>query len=403
MARLSNGIALLVALGASAAAAQDRAVTIHAGQLLDGRGGSARDVTITVTGSKITAVTKGATTPADYEFGKLTVLPGLIDSHTHITAHFNKDGRASTQGESGETKGVKWAENVELTLMSGYTTIQSMGSDDDYVLRDAIASGRLIGPRLLTSGRPINDPKMTPDAIRAYVRQSKANGADFIKLFASESIRDGGGPTLSDAQVQAACGEAKAQGMRIWVHAHAASAVTQAVNASCYAITHGFLTTQKELDLMARKGTWFEPNVGVVLQNYIAHRKNYEGIGNYTSAAFESMIEYAGKAPAFWERVHKTKGLKVISGGDTNAGAEGNNVQEVIFRVQNGQPAMDAIVDSTSTDAEALGLGQTVGSIVPGMEADIIAVDGDPLKDITALRKVTFVMKGGKVYKNVAK
>jgi imidazolonepropionase-like amidohydrolase len=402
MVRLRFGIGLLVSLSASAALAQSAPVTIHAGQLLDGRGGSARDMTITVVGSKITKVAKGSG-PADYEFAKLTVLPGLIDSHVHITAHFNKDGRATTAGESGEMQGVKWAENLSITLMNGYTTIQSMGSDDDYVLRSAIQSGRLIGPRLLTSGRPFNNPKLTPEEIRAYVNQAKANGADFIKIFASKSIRDGGGPTLTDAQVQAACGEAKKLGMRTWVHAHAAVAVQQASNAGCWTVTHGFLTTQADLDLMVRNGTYFEPNVGLVLQNYIAHRKNYEGIGNYTTEAFESMIEYAKLAPALWQRVYKTKGLKVLSGGDTNAGAEGNNVAEVIFRVNNGQPAMDAIVDSTSTNAEALGLGDQVGAIVPGMEADIIAVAGDPVKDINALRDVRFVMKGGKVYKNVAK
>jgi len=393
--------AALLALLASPALAQDKPVTIHAGQLLDGKGGSRRDVTITVQDGKIVKVGKGAGKP-DYEFAKLTVLPGLIDSHVHITTHFNKEGRATAAGETGEEKGLKWAENVELTLMAGYTTIQSIGSDDDYPLRAAIASGRLAGPRLLTSGKPITNPQMTPDEIRAFVDKSKENGADLIKIFASKSIRDGGAPTMSQEQMNAACGEANKLGMRTWVHAHAPEAVRRSVLAGCWTVTHGFLATQAEFDLMASKGTYFEPNMGLVLQNYLAHRPNYEGIGNYTADAFTSMAGFVEQAPAIWNKMYHTKGLKILTGGDTNAGAEGSNANEIVWRVQHGQPAMDAIVSVTSRNAEALRLGDKIGSIAPGMEADIIAVPGDPLKDITVLKSVRFVMKGGKVYKNVA-
>lgn len=392
--------AAVLALLAPPAMAQEKPVTIHAGQLLDGRGGARRDVTITVQGGKIVRLGKAAGKP-DYEFAALTVLPGLIDSHVHITTHFNNEGRATAAGETGEEKGLKWAENVELTLMAGYTTIQSVGSDDDYALRAAIASGRLAGPRLLTSGKPINNPQMTPDEIRAFVDKTKANGADLIKIFASKSIRDGGTPTMSQEQMDAACGEANKLGMRTWVHAHASEAVRRATLAGCFTVTHAFLASQAEFDLMASKGTFFEPNMGVVLENYLAHRSNYEGIGNYRADAFTSMADFLKQAPAIWDKMYHTKGLKILTGGDTNAGAEGNNADEIVWRVQHGQPAMDAIVSATSTNAEALRLADKVGAIAPGMEADIIAVAGDPLKDITVLKSVRFVMKGGKVYKNV--
>jgi imidazolonepropionase-like amidohydrolase len=377
-------------------------ITIHAGALINGKGKVTRDVTITVLGTKITAVTPGKPAKPTYEFARLTVLPGLIDSHVHITAHFNDEGRATDKDETGEQRGLKWAENAYATLMGGFTTIQSIGSDEDYPLRKAIAGGRLPGPRLLTSGKPLGDPKMTPDQIRAFVRQTKANGADVVKIFASKSSREGGAPTMTDAQMQAACGEAKQIGIRTWVHAHAAAAVRQAIQAGCHAITHARFVTQSELNLAAQRGVYIEPSWGVVQQNYLAHQPNYEGLGNYTKEAFAEMRRYQPSTPAVWRMMLATKGLKLLSGGDTNAGAEGHNVEEIVWRVHNGQKPMDAITVATSKDAGAVGLGAVTGAIVPGMEADIIAVKGDPLTDITALRSVVFVMKGGTVYKNVA-
>ncbi len=377
-------------------------ITIHAGELIDGKGAVMRDMTITVTGTKITAITKGKPAAPTYEFASLTVMPGLIDTHVHITAHFNDEGRATDKGESGEQQGLKWAENVYKTLMAGFTTIQSIGSDEDYPLRKAIAGGRLPGPRLLTSGQPINNPKMTPDEIRAFVDKKKADGSDLIKIFASKSSRDGGAPTMTDAQIEAACGEAKKLGMRTWVHAHAAAGVRQSILAGCYTVTPARFVAQSELDLAAERGVYIEPSWGVVQQNYLAHQVNYEGIGNYTKEAFEEMKRYQPTTPAVWRMMLATKGLKLLSGGDTNAGAEGHNAEETIWRVDNGQKPMDALVVTTSADAKALGLGSVTGSITPGLEADIIAVKGDPLKDITSLRNVVFVMKGGTVYKNVA-
>ncbi|MDB5688196.1 MAG: amidohydrolase [Sphingomonas bacterium] len=377
-------------------------ITIHAGELIDGTGKVMRDMTVTVLGTKITGLKAGRPAQPTYDFARLTVLPGLIDSHVHITAHFNDEGRATDKEESGEQRGLKWSENAYATLMGGFTTVQSIGSDEDYPLRKAIAGGRLPGPRLLTSGQPIGDPKMTPEEIRAFVRKTKANGADVVKIFASKSSREGGAPTMTDAQMAAACGEAKKIGIRTWVHAHAAAAVRQAILAGCHAITHARFVTQSELDLAVQRGVYIEPSWGVVQQNYLAHQPNYEGLGNYTKEAFAEMRRYQPSTPAVWRMMLATKGLKLLSGGDTNAGAEGHNVEELVWRVHNGQKPMDAITIATSRDAEATGLKAVTGTIAPGMEADIIAVDGNPLTDITALRKVVFVMKGGTVYKNVA-
>jgi imidazolonepropionase-like amidohydrolase len=280
--------------------------------------------------------------------------------------------------------------------------VQSIGAATDLPLRAAIARG-LPGPRLLTSSTPLTDVSLTPDQIRAFVRKTAADGADLIKIFATKSIREGGGQTLSDAQILAACDEARALGKRIWVHAHAASAVRASAEAGCTTVTHGFQITPAEAALMAQRGTFFEPQTGLLLQNYIENKPRFFGIGNYDEAGFKFMEEAIPLSLSMFKLALAQPGLKILMGTDGGAGAHGQNAREIVYRVKvGGQPAMDAILGATSLNASALGLSNTIGSLAPGMEADLIAVDGDPLTDITALQRVLFVMKGGKIYKNLA-
>ncbi len=377
-------------------------IVIRAGTLIDGKGGVQRNVTIVVEGSHIMRIGSTNQPRVDYDFPKLTLLPGLIDTHVHIDGHFGKDGRASNRGETPAEQILFATENAYVTLMAGFTTVQSVGSPSDVTLRDAIARGQLPGPRLLTSISPVTENTGTPDQIREHVRKMLAQGADLIKIFASKSIRDGGGQTLSDEQLVAACGEAKAAGKRTWVHAHAASAVRAATLAGCTTVTHGSQVTDQELALMAERGTFFEPNVGLVLQNYFENKARFLGIGNYNEEGFKFMEQGLPMMLDVFKRALKQKGLKLIMGTDAVAGAHGQNAREIVHRVQaGGQPAMEAIIGATSLAAEALGMKDRIGSIAPGMEADLIAVEGDPQRDITALRRVVFVMKGGRVYKNV--
>jgi imidazolonepropionase-like amidohydrolase len=381
--------------------ASPKPITIHAGELIDGTGKVMRDMTITVIGTKITAVTPGKSAQPTYEFARLTVLPGLIDSHVHITAHFDDNDRNETKNESREQQSLKWAENVWLTLMGGFTTIQSIGATDDLVLRKAIEGGRLPGPRLLTSGQPLTNPKMSIEEIRRTVRERKAQGVDLIKMMVTRSIRDGGGQTWSDAQIAAACDEAGKQGLRTWVHAHADSAVRSAVDGHCWAVTHAQLATLETLAYARDKGMYIEPTFGLVQPNYMRNKPKLLGTGNYTEDAFKYMEGNVQENRDKWRRFLTVKNLAYLSGGDTNAGAEGDNAREIIWRVQQGQEPMPAIVAATSVNARALKLGDKIGTIAPGMEADIIAVDGDPLNDILSLWRVRFVMKGGTVYKDL--
>jgi imidazolonepropionase-like amidohydrolase len=392
--------ALLFVATASVAQSQ---IVIRAGSLIDGRGGTRREVNIVVDGSTITRI-DAATRPVTYDLSRLTVLPGLIDTHVHIDSHFGKDGRASNVGETPTQRALYAAENAYVTLMAGFTTVQSIGSASDIDLRDAIARGSLPGPRLLTSAGQLTDTRLTPEQIRDWVLTTVGRGADLVKIFASKSIREGGGQTMSDAQIRAACEAAKNAGRRIWVHAHAASAVRASSDAGCTAVAHGSQVTDSELSLMAQHGTYFEPNIGLVSQNYLENKSRYLGIGNYDEAGFKFTEEGIPVKLAMFKRALNAKGLKIIMGTDATAGAHGQNAREIVYRVQvGGQPAMDAIIAATSLNAEALGLHDQVGTLASGMQADLIAVDGDPLTDITALRRVVFVMRGGKVYKNVSR
>jgi imidazolonepropionase-like amidohydrolase len=154
---------------------------------------------------------------------------------------------------------------------------------------------------------------------------------------------------------------------------------------------------------MADRGTYFEPNIGLLIQNYLRNRPKYLGIGNFSEAGFRFMEEALPGNIAMFKKAITVGGLKLLMGTDAGAGAHGRNVDEVITRVrEGGQPAMDAITSLTSINAQALGLSDRVGAIKPGLDADLIAVDGDPIKDITALSRVVFVMKGGKIYRNTA-
>lgn len=393
---------LLLLLGAaSVASAQAPTTVVKVGTLLDGKGGVRHNVTIVVEGSKIKSIGPSTERPT-YDFSRATVMPGLIDTHVHIDSHFGKDGKPAGRGDTPQQGMLYASENAYLMLINGFTTTQSVGSRLDPDLRDAINRGVLPGPRLLTSISPINERTGTPDEIRAFARKIVADGADLVKLFAGKSIREGGGQTMTDAQIFAACDEAKKLGKRTWVHAHADSTARTAALAGCYCVTHGSQVSDATMRLMAEKGTYFEPNVGLVTQNYIEQKSHYFGSGNFDEAGFAFMEKGIPMKADMFKRALKIKGLKLLMGTDGVAGAFGQNAREIVYRVDSaGQPAMDAIIGATSLAAKALQLDNQVGSLAPGMEADLIAVDGDPTKDITAVRRVMFVMKGGKVFKNV--
>lgn len=380
---------------------REKCIVIAASELLDGRGGVLRDTRIVIEGSKIVALDPKAG-PVDYDLRGRTVLPGWIDAHVHITWSFGPDGKNAGQG--GTTpEAVRAAEsNAWKTLLAGFTTVQSVGSAADIPLRDAIAAGKLPGPRILTSAEPVfgrGEKTGTPEELRAFVRKQKAAGADLIKVYASRGMSRGT-MTLSQEQLNAICDEAKKVGLRTLVHAYR-DAVRATILAGCTEIEHGLGASDEDLKLAAEKGVYLDPQAGLLLETYLRYKTEYLAPPYYTEEGFAAMKDLIGAHQEFLRRALRVPGLKIVYGTDAVAGAHGQNAEDFIHRVRDcGMEPMAAMVSANSLGAEVLGMADQIGSIAPGMQADIIALDGDPLNDITAVRRVAFVMKGGKVFKN---
>src|SRR5262245_6548074 len=317
--------------------AQNKRIVIAASTLLDGKGQLLHDTRIVIEGSKIVAVDPKAG-PVDYDLLGLTVLPGWIDSHVHITWSFGPDGRNAGGGVTTQEAAYSAAANAWATLMAGFTTVQSVGSPTDIPLRDAIAIGQLPGPRILTAVQPLigrGDQTGSPDEIRAFIRNQKTAGADLIKIFAANSIRRPD-PTLLQEQLNAACGEAKKLGLRTLVHAYK-DAVRMATLAGCTEIEHGSLASDEDLKLMVQKGTWLDPQAGLVMENYLLNKEKFIGTPGYPEEVFPIVKEMIPIFHSFFKQALKIPGLKIVFGSDAVAGSHGRNAEEFIDRVQIGR------------------------------------------------------------------
>jgi len=375
------------------------AVVLISDYALDGKGGVRRGARIGVADGKITTL-DDRSTKRSIDLRGYTVLPGWIDTHVHLDSHWDRSGRIATDSEPAMEAATAIAGAAWETFMAGFTTVQSVGDESEKPLRDAIRDHGFPGPRVLTSLSPIMaDTNTSLDSLRALVRARKAAGADLIKIFASNSQRVGAKPTLTPAQLAALCGEAKALGLRTMVHAYR-SQVSVAARAGCNQVEHATYATREEIEAAASAGAVLSPQVGLVVQNYLLNKARYLGVGNYTEAGMAIMERDLPLDFEVCRLAVSTPGAKVVFSTDATAGAHGRNAEEFLGRVEHcGQSAMAALVSANSVAAEALGMGDRIGTLAPGLEADIIALDGDPLADVTAVRRVVFVMRGGVVYR----
>jgi imidazolonepropionase-like amidohydrolase len=424
----AGACAALLTMAAAPAAARD--LVIHAGRLIDGVGKAPRtQVSILVHDDRITSVEPGFLTPKGAEVIDLstsTVLPGLIDDHVHITQSFHKgDPIHTAMTRTNFDDAIEATAYARDTLMAGFTSARDVGADTEVIvaLKRAINAGVIPGPRLWVAGTPLGptgghgdsanglDPELShphwtdnlidsPEAARRAVRTLRREGADLIKIMPSGGVMSiGDDPALqlmADDEIKAVIETAHALGMKVAAHAHGKQAIDHAIALGVDSIEHGTYADAESYKLFKAHGTYFVPTMLVGAKVYDHAKAHPEDLNPSTAQKALTVVPYMQK------NLHDAyaAGVKIAFGTDTfGMSNHGENAQEFAIMVRAGMSPMDAIVAATWNAADLIGDTKDIGSIQPGRYADIIAVDGDPLKDVTVLEKVPFVMKGGVVYK----
>jgi imidazolonepropionase-like amidohydrolase len=400
-----------------------KTVVIHAGHLLDVKTGKTlANQTIVIRGDKITNVGSDSQVPAGaqvVDLSNATVLPGLIDAHTHLTYMTNFG--YSALGISIPRQALYGAHSARVTLDAGFTTVRNVGADGfaDVALRDAINAGDVPGPRMLVSGPALSitgghgDNNLLPfeyhassdgaadgvEGVRHMVRQNVKYGADLIKFMASGGVLSkGDNPQASQytlEEMKTIVEEAHRLGRKVAAHAHGAQAILWASEAGVDSIEHGSYIDDAAIAEMKKNGTYLVPTL--YLMDWFF--ENAETIG--TPA--EMIAKGHEVMPAARKNIARAfaAGVKVGFGTDAAVYPHGLNAHEFAVMVKLGLTPLQAIQAATINDADLLGWSNKVGTIEPGKWADIVAVDGDPLADVTTLERVKFVMKGGEVVKNL--
>ena len=326
-------------------------ITIKAAHVLDGKGGNLANGVITVQGSKITAI--GPQTPEmgpiTYDLGNATVMPGLIDVHVHLQWYFGPNGKYGDRtGVGPEYEGEQVQANAKATLLAGFTTIQSLGWAKDVPLRAAIAADLIEGPRILTSvsqiqgsrGGGANAVPLTPDQLREAVRSAKAAGADVIKFFASASIREGGKITSRRSRPTPCAARPRRWACARSCTRTSSDSIIVSVKAGCTEIEHGLFADDAAIKAMKEANVYFDPNIGLVLQNYLENEDKYMGSGNFNEEGFASMKAALPNLPVVFKKA-LAAGLRMPMGTDAVAGAHGQNAREIIARVARRRPEAD--------------------------------------------------------------
>jgi imidazolonepropionase-like amidohydrolase len=422
----SMAVSILWSGASLAAAAQPPVppVAIHAAHVVDPASGKVLDdQIILVQGDKISAIGSARTlsVPADarrIELGARTILPGLIDCHVHITAMANEEG-ANGLLVTTPREAINGVVNAKLTLEAGFTTIRNLGAGGfaDVALRDAINDGAVEGPRMLVSGPALGatgghaDENLLPFeyhrssdgaadgpwALRAKVRQNAKYGADVIKFMSTGGVLSHGdsvgGQQLTQEEMNAVVDEAHMWGRRVAVHAHGAAGIKGAILAGADSIEHSSLIDDEGIKLAKARGTYL--SMDIYNDDFILAEGEKMGI---EPASMDKERAIGKLQRENFEKAFKA-GVKMVFGTDAGVYPHGDNAKQFAVMVRYGMSPMQAIQAATVTSADLLGLGDKVGRIAPGYYADLIAVDADPIKDVSSLEHVSFVMKGGAVWK----
>ncbi|MFN8336383.1 MAG: amidohydrolase family protein [Cyclobacteriaceae bacterium] len=417
-----------IVLIASTVSAYAQKTVIHCGNLIDGKSNEVQtQMTLVIEGNKIVSVQKGFTTPAAGEklvdLSTKTVLPGLIDMHVHLESETNKDQNLQRFTSNEADIAFRSTVFAKRTLMAGFTTVRDLGgSGVNISLRNAINQGLVVGPRVFTAGKSIattgghadptngyrkdlmGDPGPkegvinSPEEARQAVRQRYKDGADMIKITATGGVlsiaKDGSGPQFTDEELKGIIETAKDYGMHTAAHAHGAEGMKRAVLAGITTIEHGTKMTPEIMDLMKQKGTYFVPTI--TAGKFVAEKAKEPGY--YHPLVVPKALEIGPQIQKTFAEAYK-RGVKIAFGTDAGVFPHGENAREFIYMVEVGMPAMEAIKSATVVPAGILGMADKIGTLEAGKLADIVAVDDNPLKNISTMTNVTFVMKDGVVYK----
>ncbi|MEZ5565596.1 MAG: amidohydrolase family protein [Gammaproteobacteria bacterium] len=423
-----SAIALMPVIGTAAPTEPERYVLVHAGTLLAVPGEPVRkNMTVVVHNDRVERVVSGFITAADLDpaskgtvavvdLSDRFVLPGLIDSHVHLRSEPTFSRHRTERGDRNPPSAAEYTVNAVIfarrNLAAGFTTVRDLGSDDQsvFAVRNAINQGRLLGPRILVSGSALAVTgghgdglplDQTADAAarlregtcdgaiecRRAVRYQYKLGADVIKVTATGGFASNTGlePQLFPDEIEAIVATAHLVGLKVAAHAYSPVAIKQAVHAGVDSIEHGFLLDDEGIALMKKAGTYLVPTLSA----------------SYPPPIFRipdpPSVKLRNEYKAF-ERAYKA-GVKIAFGTDAGTFSHGDNAKEFEYMVQFGMTTADAIRSATVSAADLLGLGADVGTLVPGKVADLIAVSGDPLANISVLRRIDFVMKGGRIAK----
>ncbi|MDX1405144.1 MAG: amidohydrolase family protein [Woeseiaceae bacterium] len=415
---------LLLAAGIAAAD-----TLIHAGRVIDGESDRAvSERTIRVSGDTIIGIERGYASPGAndtvIDLRDRTVLPGLMDLHVHLTGEYSQRSNLNRFILNEADYAFDAALHAKRTLEAGFTVVRNLGDTFNVTvaLRKAIEAGDVPGPRIFTAAHSLAstgghadstngwaahfgaDPTPKDGIVnsvedaRKAVRQRYKDGADWIKITATGGVlsvaKSGQNPQFTDEELQAIVDTAADYDLRVAAHAHGTEGMKRAVIAGVASIEHGTFMSEEVMDLMRERGTYFVPTI--MAGNWVAEKSKIDGF-------FPELVR--PKAAAIGPVIKSTfakayaRGVPIVFGTDTGVSAHGDNAQEFALMVEGGMPPMEAIQSATSVAADFLQIGDTHGTLEAGKQADIIAVPGNPLEDITAMQRVSFVMKGGKVYK----
>ena len=402
-------------------------IIIHCGVLIDGDSDKPQKVmSVLIQEDKIIDVTEGYVNAGEndnlIDLNNFTVLPGLMDMHVHLSGESNPKKYMERFTLNLDDFAYQSTMFAERTLLAGFTTVRDLGGPINTSLRNAINSGKVVGPRIFSAGKSIattgghadptngmkyelmGDPGPSKGIVngiadsRKAVRQRYKNGADLIKITATGGVlsvaKNGENPQFKEDEILEIVKTANDYGMHVAAHAHGAEGMKRAIRSGVKSIEHGTLMDKEAMGLMKKMGTYYVPTISA--GEFVAEKAEIEGY--YPEVVRPKAKKIGPKIKETFKRAHES-GVKIAFGTDSGVSYHGDNANEFLYMVEAGMKPMDAIKTATKTAAELLEVETSLGTIKPNKKADIIAVTKNPLNDISTLKEVSFVMKNGVVYK----